>query len=305
MSASLTRRHLLYGAAAASAGGLLLPRPARALGPAMDPATAQTVLALELGGSIAGVLKTARAPNQSFEGGDLRLGEFEASFMVGGSSALVEWALSIARGEGAVKSGAVIVAEYDLDVRRRIEFDGGVVTGMALPRLVASEAKKQFAIGLKWQPQQVDHLAGSGKLGGGAGLAKQKSLMTNNYRLLGFPGESDFVVAIDLPTVTRKGGGKGKPIAEISPLSIEFAGRSQDSVYKFVRKVMDDGKLSGGERLDLQVQILDANGNEVMATVSLGGCGLRSYGEGEITANADAAPTLKLAFDVDSVDLRF
>jgi hypothetical protein len=98
-------------------------------------------------------------------------------------------------------------------------------------------------------------------------------------------------------------GGAMSKLLGIGELTIEVSARSCAEHYQSVRKVIEDGKLTADEYLDLTVELLDQSLANVPGKVTLGGCGLLRYEESAIKANDEKSSTFKLHFGVSSIDL--
>lgn len=303
-----TRRHFLQAAAAVSATGLWVGR-AHA-GPAAG--VAASAYAIELQGKMAGFLSAVGIAEHLIvpggKGANFGLGPFSASYSVSEASAVLDWIMSLPRKQEQRTSGAIVFADHNFDAKRRVEWTEGLLTSVQFPKLSASEAKKPFAVDFKWQPSTVSHTGGGGgKLDGSGAKKGAKLLSTSNFRLSGLPAESEFVTAIGLPLVSvaeagRKGDTKGG--IKFGDVTLEFSGRSREAVYKYVKGVIDDGRLSENEYLDFGIDLLDPSLTKTVGTVSLLGCGLRSYKEAPIEANKEGQAKFTLTFSVERFDLK-
>lgn len=294
------RRHFLQGAAALSAAGAWIGR-ANA-GPAAG-AYGSSHYAIDLGGESLQWLRSLTLPSYALEDERYERGLFKASYLVSQGSAVLDWILSLARRESDVRSGAVVVTDFDYDVKRRVEWTGGRVVQVALPVLSTKDAKRSFAIDFAWDAASFSR--GSG--GGAKGTVNQgkTAWTTSNYRVSGLPGENEYVTSIALPTITTKpgGGDKKKPAPTLGELTLEFAGRSRDAVLGYVEQIVADGRLADGELLDLSIDMLDPGLSKTLGTVRLYGCGLKRYEETPYGPGADAGEAFALKFSVTRVDL--
>jgi hypothetical protein len=306
-----SRRHFIQSAAALSAAGLWVPRAFA--GPAAGGYSAGNY-AIELGGSVRGWLGGVEIAEHLAVGGKdavYGLGPFSASHSISESGVLLDWIMALPRKQVVEQNGAVILADYNFDAKRRIDFTAGHITSVKLPKLSAAEGKKPFAVDFKWQPSTVSHSQASGKVsiksekgkGGGA-----KQLSSSAFRFQGLPGDTDYITGITLPTISipsATGRKKGeKPAATTSDVVIEVSGRSRESLYKYVHGVISDGKLTDNEYLDFGIELLDPTLTKTLATVQLFGCGLRSYKEAGLEANKEGAAKFTLTFSVERFDLK-
>jgi hypothetical protein len=300
-----TRRHFIQTTAAVSAAGLWVGR-ANA-GPAAAGFSVSN-FALELDGSAAGLLSAVTIPEHVITKGDtFGLGPAAASYAISEANAIFDWIMSLPRKQAQSKSGAIILADHNFNEKRRFEFTDGLITDVQFPKLSASDGKKPFTVDVKWQPSAGSHSNGSGKLTVPA-PKKSKTISTSAFRLKGLPAESDYVTSITLPSVSvpteaaRKGAVKAANI-KFGDITIEFSGRSRDSVYQYVKGVIADGKLTDNEYLDLTIELLDPAQVKALASVQLIGCGLKSYKEGRIEANNESVAKFTLGFGVERLDL--
>jgi hypothetical protein len=294
------RRHFLQAAAAFSTTAAWIGR-ANA-GPAAG-AYGSSHYAIDLGGESVQWLRSLTLPSYALEDDRYERGLFKASYPVSQGSAVLDWILSLARRESDVRAGAVVVTDFDDDVKRRVEWTGGRVVQVALPVLSTKDAKRSFAIDFAWDAASVSHGSGGGAKGT---LAQGKTpWTTSNYRVSGLPGENEYVTSVALPTITAKTGGgeKKKPAPTLGELTLEFAARSRDVVLGYVEQVIADGRLGDGELLDLAIQMLDPGLSKTLGTVRLYGCGLKRYEEAPYGPGADAGETIALKFAVTRVDL--
>jgi hypothetical protein len=304
-----TRRRFIQTAAAASAAGLWIPR---ALAAGVGPmATLNT--AIELGGATGEWLSSVTLPEHVSVGGAkgevFGLTPFRATCTVGAPGKVVDWLTSLARGKTAPTDGAVLMTDLNFKVQRRIEWTAGHLTEVKFSKLSAAEGKKPFTADFAWQPATVTHREGAGDKAPALPTAsKSQAPMTSNFRLSGLPGDTTFVTSIELPTLSaggaaRKGETRGAP-AGLGDLTVEVSSRSRASHYKFVQGVIEDGVLSEKERVDLSVELLDATLTKTLATVRLGGCGLRSYKEDPFERGSEKLGKIAMTFSVQSFELK-
>ncbi len=293
------RRHFLQGAVALSAAGAWIGRASA--GPAAG-GYGTPHYAIDLGGDSLQWLRSLTLPSYSLEDDRYERGLFKASYLVSQGSAVLDWILSLARRESDVRPGAVVVTDFDYDVKRRVEWSGGRVVQVALPVLSAKDAKRSFAIEFAWDTASFSRGPASGAKAA-AGQSKTP-WTTSNYRVSGLPGENEYVTSIALPTITAKTGGgeKKKATPILGELTLEFAGRSRDVILGYVEQVVADGKLADGELLDLSIEMLDPGLSKTLGTVRLYGCGLKRYEEAPYGPGTDSE-SIALKFAVTRVDL--
>lgn len=279
--------------------------------PTVVTATAANV-ALELEGKFGAFVDKVSLPALLFPAaGQPTFGAFEARINVSSASALLDWAMSLARRKVAKAAGAVLVANHNFDLQRRIDWSAGPLTELALDPLDAREGKKPFAINVKWQPSAVKHSKGSGKVNSGV-AKKAKAWLCSNFRLTmgGLPFDGKRVVRVELPTVKSKGQAKigarrlaVTPEVEFGPLRLTVSGLGVDEAFAWVQKVQDHGGVLAGDRFDLSIEMLDATLAKVLGTIALKGCTLQSWEEPAFESASVAVRMAVLSFAVRGLDL--
>ncbi len=152
--------------------------------------------ALELDGQSVGVVSAYRGGNvfadvlEFTSGGDLiprkSPGELHYEEIVimtglGMDAAFWEWVANMVGGEPVQKDGAIVMADANSNVLRRLEFKNALITEVSFPALDAAN-KEPGLMTVKFQPELTSVKPGAGKLAGGA-TAKQKLWVTSNFRL--------------------------------------------------------------------------------------------------------------------------
>ncbi len=269
-------------------------------------------VALELEGNFGAFVDKLSLPALQFPAaGQPTFGAFEAKINVSNASALLEWAMSLARRKVAEVAGAVLVANQNFDLQRRIDWSAGPLTELVLDPLDAREAKKSFAIGVKWQPSAVKHSKGSGKINSGV-VKKGKAWLCTNFRLTtgGLPFDGKRVVRVDLPTVKGKGltkvGGRRPSVTqevEFGTLRLTVSGLGIDDAFAWVQKVQDHGGVLAGDRFDLTIEMLDPTLAKVLGTITVQGCTLQSWEEPAYESGNEAVRMAVLSFAVQGLDL--
>lgn len=280
-----------------------------------------TTLALELGGKVAGVVRSLQLPGYRVEqvvvptgpGGAARLGAnisisaLEAQFSPVQADALTEWALSLPRGKAAQGDGAALLLDANNIVARRVEWTEGLVTELRLPVLDAA-SKQAFSIEVKWQPGSVNYAKASGQVVKIPALKNKKAAQTSNFRVLGLPfNGAAFIKRALLPTLTAKLAEQAQGYAHIDSgeLQLEFAATARDAVLAWVQKVVADGHIADGDYLGISIELLDPALKKVLLTVLLTGCALLGYEESRLEAAQESLPSVTLRFAVGMLDLQF
>ncbi|MEO8539168.1 MAG: phage tail protein [bacterium] len=152
--------------------------------------------ALELDGKLVGVLAAYQGGNVvadviEFTSGDAliprkSLGELHYEEIVvmtglGMDAVLWEWVGRMVSGDPARKNGAIVMADAEFNVIRRMEFNNALLTEIALPTLDAA-SKEAAQMTIKFRPESTRLTPGTGKLAG-AVAAKQKAWLSSNFRI--------------------------------------------------------------------------------------------------------------------------
>ena len=294
---------------------------------ATKPGAAATLTALELNGQGVGIARSLQMPGYRVEtvvvpagpgkaarlAANISISTMEASIDLGEPGPLLEWALSLARGDALATDGAALVLDANRKPQRRVEWSAGLITGLKLPVLDASN-KQVFSLGLTWQPATVSY-AKAGDTGSVVLPApKRKPITTANFRVSGLPFDARFISQVGLPTVTAKllveqTGQQRLPSrhyasVDLGELRLVFNARSQGDVLAWVQKVVADGRIADGDYLGIVVEMLDASLKTVLASISLAGCGLLRYEEDPISGNSEQVQQCTLCFAVGQLDLQ-
>lgn len=282
--------------------------------------------AIELNGLLAGLARSLQMPGYRVEqvvvpsgpgkaaclAANISISTMAARIDLGEPGPLLEWALSLARGNPLATDGAALVLDANRAVQRRVEWSEGLITELKLPVLDAS-SKLGFSLDLTWQPSSVSYAKP-----GGERLTlptvKRKPILISNFRVVGLPFDASFITKITLPTVTAKlvseqTGQQRLPsrhysLIDLGEVRLEFAARNRDEALAWVQKLVADGRIADGEYLTLRVELLDSTLKTVLATVTLAGCGLLRYEEDPIGTNIETVPRFALCFGIGQLDLQ-
>ncbi len=284
--------------------------------------------AIEIGGKPAGFLTSASLPRidwpraasmpASSRGAAAVIGPFAASAAIAGPGALLDWLLTLPRGTLAVTAGAMVEADFNFDVKRRVDWAGGLLSEVRWSTLDARDGKATFKADFKWQPTTIDFSAGGGKAPGSLG-AKSKAWMASNFRISLGAGKIDskFVSRVEMPSLLAKAAaatigqnvGRGRRLAtpgavEISPLRVGFTGAGRTAALDFARAAMKNGVSPATDNIDVTIEMLDAALKRTLGTFQLGGCLLLSYEEPANDNQAEQLAETMLTFSVERFDLQ-
>jgi hypothetical protein len=151
---------------------------------------------LELDGRLAGVVSGFKGGNAvadviEFSSGDdlissKSLGDihYEEIVIVTGfamDAILWDWVAHMLDGTPVRMDGAIVFADVNLNVVRRLEFHNALLTEVAFPELDASDQDVAH-LTIKFRPEWTEQMAGSGKLADSF-LTRQKAWLTSNFRI--------------------------------------------------------------------------------------------------------------------------
>lgn len=279
---------------------------------------------LELDGQPAGVLRSAQPPSLQVEitalstGADGRerraarvaYGALDAAADLAEPGPLVDWLQAAIAGDLSPRTGALLVADMNHKVRRRIAFRGAHLTALIWPALDATDGKQPLTVALRALVDGVDELSGDGKTPPMPG--RRKTPLTGNFRVVGLPFDGAAVSRVLLPTLQvawvgdRAGGRRPErrlASRQLGPLSLTVTARQADAARAWVRKLAADGLVDEAEVLSLQVELLDAALKKVLVSVQLDGCLLLGMDE-DALGGTDRLPGLTLRFDVAGMSFR-
>lgn len=257
--------------------------------------------ALELGGKTAGYLSSFQPPSYEVEEiaqglgadwvtkkmhGAAKIGECTASMNISQAGELLDWVASVWRKQCIEMEAAIMLADQDYNVRRRIDMMGCVISGLEFPALDAKDGKKSLEITTKFKPESIKYTPGGGKLQAVLGQ-KAKNWLTSNWKVTipGIPGE--YVTKVELPKLTPKiaeeaHGGFRLPnrhyaAIDISSMKIEISSAGFDPAKDLAIKVIQDGVISEAEYFDILVDVYDQSLKTVLGTFTCIGCGLKKF----------------------------
>ena len=132
--------------------------------------------AIELNGLLAGLTRSLQMPGYRVEqvvvpsgpgkaarlAANISISTMAARIDLGEPGPLLEWALSLPRGNALATDGAALVLDANRKVQRRVEWSEGLITELKLPMLDAS-SKLGFSLDLTWQPSSVSYSKPSGE----------------------------------------------------------------------------------------------------------------------------------------------
>lgn len=294
-------------------------------------AVAQTRIAnqpaLELDGQFAGWLRSLQPPGYQVDtvvaplgpGGAARLAAnvgitpMAAEFELNQPGALLDWALTLPRADASPRAGAGLMFDFNRKLARRIAWSEGLLTELRLPTLDAT-SKLPFTVGLSWLPGSVAYPKTNGETVPGATVGRKKGPLLCNFRVQGLPFDSRWITRVALPTVTARlaeethGVGRlpsrHQTAVDLGEVRLDIAGAGRDAVLAWVGKTIADGLIADSEYLSLTLELLDPALKNVLASLTLSGCGLLGYAEEAVEGAAERAPGVSLRLGVGHLDLK-
>ena len=287
--------------------------------------TTTSSLSLDLGGKDAGPLRRVQpaslrvdlAARQDGRGVVVRrgvqvtLGEMAADVALVEPGPLLDWLQAVLAGKLVAHDGAVLVADANRKLQRRIGFRGACLSGLAMTPLDARDAKQPVLLALRWLVDAVDDRAEAGSVKGTT--SRRKQLLASNFRVGGLPFDGNAVLRVELPELqvewsTSRTGELRDPArlgrSVLTPLVLTLGARQAEAARNWVHKQVVDGSIDETEGLTLQVELLDTAMKKALATVTLQGCLLLGMDEDVLGgAVSERLGNLVLRFGVGAMQL--
>jgi hypothetical protein len=210
-------------------------------------------------------------------------------------SDLVGWIQDNLNGDPVGRDGSIVMLDYNGREVRRINFVRGLIAEIGLPAFNATSATA-FSLTLRITPEQARLMKGSGRAYN-LPYSKQKSWLTNNFRL-DIPGvDTSRVSAIDAITLKRKIGGSvgefrdySKPIGpfEISPLAMTLSETGAAGFDAWYQDFVVKGNADDSRELEGTITLLTPDLRTSLLTLSLHHLGIYrfAYDYGSSTSGA-------------------
>jgi hypothetical protein len=267
---------------------------------ATRPPIGASTFALELDGAQLGVVASVALPALTLsDTGQPGFGDFAARFNVTGGSKMLDWLVAVMRGQVTNPAGAVLLANHNFDIQRRVDWSAGQLTGLAFDTLDARDAKKPFAVNFGWRSAGVKFSKGAGKLSTPVG-GKAKGWLTSNFRVSGLPFVAAQLQAIEWPTVTLTDA--AKPVVALGSLRLTLAGPAVVTALEWALKMQSSGPASAADRFTLRVDMLDASLAKTLGTIVLEQCAWLSFEEARFETASEAVHSATLVLSVGSMD---
>jgi hypothetical protein len=273
----------------AAAGGFACPSFAQ---PGVDPALGGFSV-LTVGGSCTGLLTRFQAPSYEVDAllkrkmhGAPKIGEATAVFDLSQDGGLLPWISSVWEGGSARADASVRIADQDYNIKRGLDMESCVITGIEWPELKASDGKKHFEVTAKWQAQSVRFTPGGEQLPPPQ-PPSEDDMLASNFTVTMAGIRDEWIVSIGLPKITPKIAkrvpGKFAPrtpvydAPELGTLTIEIAPDGIEAASAMAERILQDGNSEEGEFLDILIDMKDQTMKKVLGTFTLIGCGLKKF----------------------------
>jgi len=216
-----------------------------------------------------------------------KIGEATAVFNISQAGALLAWVETVWNKQCVEKDTVVQLADQNYNIKRGINMNACVITGIELPELKASDGKKHLECTAKFQPQNIKYMAGGGKAQGVMGQ-KAKAWMVNNFEVHPVFGlKTEWITSIGLPKITPKiakeSHGKFRlPLLnyaaiEFATIKIEIGAAGYKTAEDLAVRIIQDGHCEEAEFQDVLIDMKDQSLKTVLGTFTLIGCGLKKF----------------------------
>lgn len=257
---------------------------------------------IEVDGQSGGYLSSFQAPSYEVEDisqslgpdyvtkkmmGAPKIGEATAVFNISQAGALLAWVETVWNKQCVEKDTVVHLANHNYEIKRGINMNACVITGIEFPELKASDGKKHFECTAKWQAQNLKYLGGGGKAQGQMGQ-KAKAWMVNNFEVHPVFGlKTEWITSIGLPKITPKiakeSHGKFRlPLLnyasiEFATIKIEIGAAGYKTAEDLAVRILQDGHCEEAEFQDILIDMKDQSLKTVLGSFTLIGCGLKKF----------------------------
>jgi hypothetical protein len=257
---------------------------------------------IEVDGQSGGYLSSFQAPSYEVEDisqalgpdyitkkmmGSAKIGEATSVFNISQAGSLLAWVETVWNKQCVEKDTVVQLANQDYEIKRGINMNACVITGIELPELKASEGKKHLEVTAKWQAQNLKYLGGGGKAQGVMGQ-KAKAWMTSNFEVHPVFGlKTEWITSIGLPKITPKiakeSHGKFRlPLLnyasiEFATIKVEIGAAGYKTAEDLAVRILQDGHCEESEFQDILIDMKDQSLKTTLGTFTLIGCGLKKF----------------------------
>ena len=222
--------------------------------------------------------------------------------------------------------GAVVLADFNQNIVKRVEFRNAIVTEIAFPPLDAATAKEAFSIQVTLVPESIRATRGSGRVQATTS-GKGKTITTGNFRLSIDGLDTNRVSKIEALVLKQKvavGGaddrrsqelelkkkaesGRITPrpdgffVAEFGDLVFTASEVGSDAIQSWFDSSIQQGKTA--EEKNGKIELLAPDLKSVLFSISLRGLGIYRFAPAAAESSADAVRRVEARLYVESVTL--
>jgi hypothetical protein len=218
--------------------------------------------------------------------GNPKIGRGTATFPISEAGALFDWVASALRKNSVEANLAVILADQNYQVKRRVDYAGCMITSVEFTALDVRDGKKPLEVTFTFESEIMKFAKGSGKVQ--PTLAKKAKIwLASNFEAT-IPGiDAKFVTGIELPKFTAKIAEENVGMHrlptrhyaswEVEGLKVGFSSQGFDAAQELAVKVIQDGVLTDEEFTDIRVNIRDQTMTTVLGTFTAKFCAPRKF----------------------------
>lgn len=220
-------------------------------------------------------------------------------FSAAQAPALFQWLASTLKGDKLRRSGAIIIADFNYNVVRRLEFKGAILTELTLPALDAtSKEATRFHAVLTPERTQLVPVKGTAPK---EAISKTR-LMPSNFRIT-LPGlDTKRVIQVSALTIRQSSANGERPSYEISDVEFLLPSADTESYEKWLQTNVVEGK---GQEIDGKIELLDPALTTTLATITLSRLGLYQLSTLPTDSGADTISRTTAKFYVEGFDIQF
>jgi len=214
--------------------------------------------------------------------------------------ALYQWLASTLKGDKPRRNGAIIIADFNFNVVRRLEFQGATLTELTLPALdAASKGAARFHAVLT--PERTQLVAAKGTAPKEA-ISKVRLLTSSNFRIT-LPGlDTKRVIQVSALTIRQHSARGERPSYEVSDVELTLPSPDTESYEKWLQENVVEGK---GQEIDGKIEFLDTGLTSTLATITLSRLGLYQISTPPTDANTDTISRSTAKFYVEGFEIQF
>jgi hypothetical protein len=216
--------------------------------------------------------------------GGPKYGSFDFSFNLSRASGALDWARSVWKKSVIEKDLAVVLANSNFEITRRVDLIRSLISAIEFPEFDAKDGKKQLTAKIKGTPEQITFSKGGGKLQGITG-GKAKTFTTQNFRV-DIPGlASEWFTSFKVPDIeiklaeeyygTQRLPSRLYSAVNVKDATAKIAQPGQDALTDLAMKMLQDGYVSESEYVTGTLTVLSQNMKDELATFTMSAMGLK------------------------------